>query len=38
MESQAQRRSVAYISAVGYEPDGSGACNWKALGLLLLFF
>lgn len=26
-ESQSQRHSVASISAVGYEPDRSGACN-----------
>lgn len=38
MKSQFQRHSVAYISAVGYETDRSGACNWKALGLLLPFF
>lgn len=38
IESQSQRHSVAYISAVGYEPDRSGACNRKAFKLLLLIF
>lgn len=38
IESQSQRHLVAYISAVGYEPDRSGACNGKAFKLLLLIF